>query len=279
MSNEETAEELILNELKQLFKVIRTQIEMVRDRKYIIPSEDLNVIKMTPNDFANTYYTKLYLNTNVHSYFSKIYAHTDPNKLSLYVFYENPLLDEGKDVGKKNIKNFAEIVNQKQIEEKRVYDIIFISKRKINPSATAEFEQIPAYKNAFTYKQLNYNPTKHTSNSKFEILTPTEKLEFLRNNRIVDETKLPSIYHNDRMCLYYGTKVGNIIRLTRKNIYHNSLLNESIYYRLVVKNNKSTKKKEYSNTESRDEDGVEDGNGEEEVEDERDDYVGDDNED
>jgi DNA-directed RNA polymerase subunit H (RpoH/RPB5) len=265
--NPMTEEELnLLDELNEIYPVVKTQNEMLYDRGYI-PTKNINVTNK--QIFVNTYYPIIAdsKTEDLYSYFSQVYYPTEelkvkePTRRSIYVYYYNPINHIDKtQIGQASIVEFTtsklETENKNAINTSLgrinpIYDAIFISKIKLS-LAVQKFNLLPVYKNTFTYSQLNYNITRHKANSKFKILSNNEKKEFLRDNRIPDETKMPGIFHNDPMCLYYGAKIGNIVQLTRPNLYHQSLLEESISYRLVIQNVARTKAKQYTNAGSND---------------------------
>ena len=229
-------------ELKVFYNVIQTTLNMMRDRDYTLLSEDLNILSMNQEQFLQKYTT-----VDIYTYFTKTYEHQNPLRRECFVYFQNPNFVTGTGVNKSNIETFVGILKRLQTENDMIYDIIFITKQNVISPAMKEFNNaIQTYKSLFTFRQLEYNPTKHSSNSRFQLLSDSEKVEFLKNNMIIDDTKIPYIYHNDRIVLHYGARIGNIFRLTRKNIYFNSSLKETVSYRLVVQNF-GAKNKDYAN--------------------------------
>lgn len=227
----------IKNVVTELSDVVHTQISMIQDRNYILDSTDTQILKLNKKQFIE-YYLDFFTtnkNKNIYHYFSKTYTTNIPNKRDIFVYYQNSLETPGTAVNTENIKTFVTIREKLEEENKKKYDVVFISKQKIGPPAFKEFSnRIVTGKSSFTYKQLVYNPVNHKLNSEFYILSDTEKIKFLRDNGILDETKMPSIFHNDRMVLHYGAKIGNVIKITRNNIFFPSVIKKTITYRLVV---------------------------------------------
>ena len=218
------------NFLRSIFPIIRTQIEIVRDRGYDLSEEDSRIINMDVDTFINEFLEE---SNNIYTYFSKFYYSDSKN--TLYVSYEDPLNVEGGsgiDVNKvRTLFNFLLSQNYKS-------DIIYITVQNLNPAASKEFYKYPLNKNHFTHDFLKYNITKHYSNSKFEILSRTEILDFLRANKINDIKKIPYMVDSDPIALYYGLVPGNLLRITRHTHFYESILEESISYRLVVRHPK-----------------------------------------
>lgn len=242
----------LYDDLNYIFPIFRTQLEMLIDRDY-----DTYIEFTDKNNFVNIYYDILkdQKDQNIYTYLSQTYEARDPTKRPTFVYYHDPIRDSVKtdtalktQVSQKSIVDFVFDLEKRQQQTGKYFNIIFITPYKLGSSAMQEFNKLNNYKNTFLHSQLMYNPVKHRSNSKFTILSEVEKRKFLVDNKILDETKIPGLYHNDIMALYYGAKVGNIVRLKRPNIYHQSTQKESISYRLVIPNASRTKAKQYTNT-------------------------------
>lgn len=65
-----------------------------------------------------------------------------------------------------------------------------------------------------------------------KVLTDDEEEEFFKENRIL-KSQLPKISKEDPISKYYGLKIGQIIKLKRKNIIGKTYLNETYCYKLV----------------------------------------------
>ena len=233
LNNEEIKE--FEDEIRGMFYVIKTQIEMVRDRGYILEDDEEKVLEMTSDEFTEHYTQELLVNNElIYDTFKKYYKKADGLGRDLYVYYNNPAGDDGKDVRVDKIRELVTEITSNG--ENIVVDIIFIAKSKLNPTASSELYKIPTNVTYFTFNQLRYNPTKHLLSSKYYVLSPTEKLEFLRANRINDETRLPQISLDDIISLYFGLVSGNVIRVVRPIIFYDSMLTEDVGYRLAVPN-------------------------------------------
>ena len=208
-----TEEELnLLDELTEIYPVVKTQTEMLADRGFT-PTK--NIVVDTKQSFINTYYNMILdsKTEDLYSFLTQVYNPTpelkikEPNKRGIFVYYYNPLnhIDKNQ-ISQTSIVDFT--TAKTETENKNIiitslgkivplYDAIFISKIKLGSLAVQKFNLLPIYKNTFTYSQLNYNITRHKTNSKFIILSNQEKKEFLKDNKIFDETKMPGIFHND----------------------------------------------------------------------------------
>jgi DNA-directed RNA polymerase subunit H (RpoH/RPB5) len=214
-----------------MYPIIKTQVEMVRDRGYNISEADLSILQMDSARFVREY-NAILQNTNLYTHFSKFYYSDSKNQL--YIAYENPLEVDNKEIDVNRIRNLFSFLLSQNYKS----DIIYITGQNLNSAASKEFYKYPLSKNHFTYDMLKYNITHHYSNSKFQILTRSEVFEFLYSNKINDIKKIPYMVDTDPVSLYYGLIPGNVVRITRHTQFYDSMLEESISYRLVVKNPK-----------------------------------------
>ena len=229
--------------IKYMFDIVKCQIEMIQDRNYPLDEEELNILKMTKDQFVDFYTQRLNEeNTNIYDYFTKYYYADNMNEL--YVKYDNPVENEGEGINVNKIK----LLLTTALEDDHKPDIIYITGQNLNSAASKEFYNYFLKKTHFLHSELRYNPTKHFSNSKFELLTRAEVFQFVRENKINNIRNIPYMTDIDPIVLYYGLVPGNVVRITRTHNFYDSILDSSISYRLVVKHPKVEIKKRETKT-------------------------------
>ena len=120
------------------------------------------------------------------------------------------------------------------IKSKNYFDIILISENALNTTNELTLDKFPAYNfEQFNYHTLAINITKHIMVPKHEPLDQTQKKEFLKKSGL-DVEKLPQMMKDDPIARYYGLKTGTLVRIRRTNYLDKTLVNTSIYYRMVV---------------------------------------------
>jgi len=197
-----------LEEKNTLFKIRRTVLEMVSDRKYIIPlSENIDF-----EEFIIKYNNK---NLDIHIF--------DENKGNIYIHFHN----EPKSIAKSDLKSLVSSLVQKYEDEN--IKIIILLKEKGNGSILKELFK-EEYKNVeiFMNKNLIFNITHHEYVPKHTILSKEEEDEVLQKYNLT-KNKLPKILKSDPVARYYGMKNDQICKILRKS----PEVGEAIYYRLV----------------------------------------------
>lgn len=227
--------EEILSQLDELYPIIQTQLEMLRDNGYNLTSDELKLIHSTEdekkyNNFITTYANKFINETNEKKYvtiyemFSRRF--TKRNSSDTFVYYLDPKINKGKDVNIQDVKNliyFLGIVPT---------DILFITKTKLNKSAGDELRKFN-YRH-FLFTELQYNVTKHILSPKYELLDDAQKILFLRSNDIEDPEKIPKIKDDDMITRYYNAKLGQIFRITQSIVFYESIVKKRMGYRIVT---------------------------------------------
>jgi DNA-directed RNA polymerases I, II, and III subunit RPABC1 len=197
-----------LEEKNTLFKIRKTVLEMVSDRKYIIPpNENIDL-----EEFIIKFNNK---NMDIHIF--------DENKGNIYIHFHN----EPKSIAKSDLKSFVSSIVQKYEDEN--IKIIILLKEKGNGSILKELFK-EEYKNVeiFMNKNMIFNITHHEYVPKHIMLSNEEELEVLEKYNLT-KNKLPKIIKTDPIVKYYGMKSDQICKIIRKS----PEVGESIYYRLV----------------------------------------------
>jgi DNA-directed RNA polymerase subunit H (RpoH/RPB5) len=242
----------LYEDIRTLYTVVKTTVQMMTDRGYKVLGDEIDVSTLQNFVRSNYYYLHDPSSTHdIYSHMSRVWQKAESKESKrndvrpTYVYFYNRRSDPDKaQVSISSIERFVGILTNLKATTGLIYDIVFITPIKIASRGLSNLNVLPVYKNIFLHSQLQYNITHHLSNSKFQILSNEEKKKFLKENRIVDPEKIPGIYYNDPMCTYYGARVGQIIRLTRRNLYHNSNLDYSISYRIVVPYGVKTRSKQ-----------------------------------
>ena len=195
-------------EKNTLFKIRKTVIEMIEDRKYIVPNSD----KINFEEFSAQFDAK-----NLDIFIN------DENKSPIYIHFHN----ENKSMAKSDLKNLVESTIEKYNNHE--IKIIILLKEKGNGSIFKELNK-EEYKHVeiFMNKNMVFNITHHQMVPKHSILSLEEEEELLEKYNTT-KNKLPKILKSDPIVQYYGMKPEQICKIIRKS----PEVGESVYYRLV----------------------------------------------
>jgi DNA-directed RNA polymerase I, II, and III subunit RPABC1 len=195
-------------EKNTLFKIRKTVLEMVEDRKYIVPESD----KINFEEFSAQFDAK-----NIDIFIP------DENKSPIYIHFHN----ENKSMAKSDLKNLVESLIEKYNNHE--IKIIILLKEKGNGSIFKELNK-EEYKHVeiFMNKNMIFNITHHQMVPKHSILSLEEEEEILEKYNTT-KNKFPKILRSDPIVQYYGMKPDQICKIIRKS----PEVGESIYYRLV----------------------------------------------
>ena len=195
-------------EKNTLFKIRKTVIEMVEDRKYIFPDSD----KINFEEFSAQFDAKnldIFINNE--------------NKSPIYIHFHN----ENKSLAKSDLKNLVESIIEKYNNHE--IKIIILLKERGNGSIFKELNK-EEYKHVeiFMNKNMIFNITHHQLVPKHTLLSSEEEEEILEKYNTT-KNKLPKILRTDPIVQYYGMKPDQICKIIRKS----PEVGESVYYRLV----------------------------------------------
>jgi len=195
-------------EKNTLFKIRKTVIEMVEDRKYIFPDSD----KINFEEFSSQFDAK-----NL-----DIFVNNE-NKSPIYIHFHN----ENKSLAKSDLKNLVESIIEKYNNHE--IKIIILLKERGNGSIFKELNK-EEYKHVeiFMNKNMIFNITHHQLVPKHTLLSSEEEEEILEKYNTT-KNKLPKILRTDPIVQYYGMKPAQICKIIRKS----PEVGESVYYRLV----------------------------------------------
>jgi len=179
-------------EKTKLFKIRKTLLEMLGDRKYQIPDEvkDLNI----------QHFIAQYENNEIDIVLNNMYVR----------FFE-----EDKSFAKNDLKNnYTEIVE----EHGDTINIIIIIKDKIASAVKTELEK-NTYTNLeiFTHNELIFNITKNYLVPQHILLNEVEKQEVYKKYKMKNNDQFQQILVSDPVAKYYAMKVGDLCKIIRSS--------------------------------------------------------------
>ncbi|GMM33969.1 DNA-directed RNA polymerase core subunit [Saccharomycopsis crataegensis] len=192
----------------RLWRTYKTVKEMVRDRGYFIPQEEIDL--------------------SLDEFKSKICDAMGQPQRKLMCFQANPTEEASEkypelgslwvefcdevSVGIKTMKNFC-----LHISEKNFSTGIFIYQKVISPSAHKLVPTVqPASIEIFQESDLVVNITHHELVPKHIRLSTDEKKELLQRYRL-KESQLPRIQREDPVSKYLGLKRGQVVKIIRRS--------------------------------------------------------------
>ena len=220
-----------------LFKVKKTQLQMVRDRGFNIELEE-PLFSYRVSDFLDQY-TRIAEESGVpfKSALSGLYQDATGNN-NIYVYYPETAKD-AKQLGKGQITDVIKLMSGYS----GLTNIIIISQLPLSGEARKAFESLPAlHMEHFLYDDLTYNPTEHYLTPRHEVLSEEAAREYLQRNKM-KFTQLREFSIYDPIARYFGVRPGQIVRVHRINLGADSLAGKSIAHRAAVDKPLENKKK------------------------------------
>ncbi|AES81251.1 putative DNA-directed RNA polymerase [Medicago truncatula] len=189
----------------------RTVLEMLKDRGYSIPSDE---IQLSLDDFRQIHgqspdVDRLRL-TATHA--------TNPSKRILVVF-------SGPGIVKVNgVRDIAgQIVNRESLT-----GLILIVQNQITSQALKAVNLLSFKVEIFQITDLLVNATKHVLKPKHQVLTDKQKKNLLKKYDI-QEKQLPRMLQTDAIARYYGLQRGQVVKVT----YTGEITQMHVTYRCV----------------------------------------------
>jgi len=179
----------------QLFRVLKTALQMLSDRKYIVRPE---LLSMTLEDFKNEGKTRDNIN--------QLFKHKNDAEGEIYLIFSNR-----KSMTKEDIDFVAQKMNEHHVKK-----AILIGSGPLTPICEKQVGLLQGLINIeyFDEKDLIVNITEHELVPQHVILTDEEKKELLKRYR-VKESQLPKISKNDPVARYFGLKRGQVVKIIR----------------------------------------------------------------
>ncbi len=219
--------------MQQLFDIKKTQIEMVRDRGYVIPLAEMEILNGTYQNFI-TYVESLAANTPQSSkrlLLTNYYKgnNFDGSEKRMLVFFGG-LTDPGKkQISSTVIKEFTALCQKYAFTE-----AVLIVDAPLSVTSSENLSKLTMTSwQVFHDSDLTYNPTTHGDTHRHELLSPEVAQAKLREMK-VEKSKIIILRSDDPIVKYYGWSVESIIAIHRDDSSVSILSPKSINYRVIV---------------------------------------------
>ena len=217
--------------ISRLYRAKITQIQMMRDRQYEVPAEELEVLELGIVDFIARYQQKSRdRNQSFRAALNQLYVGLDGEVnqgKQTYVYYPDTPED------KKQLsldKDFVEGLSNMQ----GLTGLLVISDLPLSAAARKVIAGLKSYHiQDFLYTDLDHNVTQHFLVPEHDLMTAGEKKGFLSRNKL-KLTQNPVISVADPIARYYGAREGQMFKIHRQNLAYESLVPDSLSYRVVL---------------------------------------------
>ncbi|KAA8493833.1 DNA-directed RNA polymerases II and IV subunit 5A [Porphyridium purpureum] len=203
-------------EIKRMFRVRRTVLEMLRDRGYLVLDNE-DDLGMPYQTFYNNF-----RESNFQDQALEIikWKRSDVNA-KVHVFFP-----QDQKVGVKLVREVCE-----RLELESIHHGIIVLLNSLTPSAKDAVSIMSSqYRlELFAQNELLVNITQHVLVPKHEVLTDDQKRALLEMYKL-KESQLPRIQTRDPVARYYGMTVGQVVKVTRPS----ETAGRYVTYRLVV---------------------------------------------
>jgi DNA-directed RNA polymerase subunit H (RpoH/RPB5) len=246
--------------LEHYFDIKTVQLDMVKDRGYIVPEHEKHIVDDIYNfrDYINNpenrrsseYLSKKGIDVSKvdKEYLRKLEALDNNNKFNkddhypswqiywnkentkiLFVYYIN----QDKSIPVEFVRYF---INFNDLIRKTLFNIemsnILISNNELSTDSKENLKLIPKTR-FFLDDELRYNPTQNVTNQQ-HILLSLEEVNELEKELKLDKSKFPGIKLDNPVVEYYGWELGNVIKIIRTERHVSILAKKSINYRIVI---------------------------------------------
>ncbi|XP_066336402.1 DNA-directed RNA polymerase V subunit 5A-like [Miscanthus floridulus] len=198
-------------ESHRLFLARRTALEMLRDRGYAVPEDEL---ARTLPEFRAWWEDKPELERLA---FSTTLASDPSSKVKIVFCPPEP------------VKLVAIRVVYTGVKDENLSRLILILQGRIMSKAREAIKEIFPFKvDTFQITELLVNITKHVLKPKHQVLTAEEKAKLLKEYNVLD-AQLPRMLENDAVARYYGLGKGTVVKV----IYDSELTGNHVTYRCI----------------------------------------------
>lgn len=217
-------EDINVSKAQDLFNIKKNQLKLVQRRGYDI-SKEQNILDSDAESFLDAYIPFALKNhKTLRGVMSQLYTKDDGTKL--YVYFSDPVKTK-KYLGITNIG----ILVQK-MDSYKCRNAIIITSLPVSPSAKKKLQELLTYNvDVFLESEMAYDPTEHYLTPKHRLLTTEQQRNFLAKNKI-DLEQIPIMLTSDMISRYYGYRPGQVIEITRINLY-DTMIQDSLSYRCI----------------------------------------------
>lgn len=246
--------------LEYYFDIKTTQLDMVRDRGYLVPEHEENIVDNIDNfrNYVNSpisrkskeYLSKkgIDLNNIDKEYLKKLESLDNTNKFHTNDYYPswqiywNPkrtkilLVYYINNDGSVPVEFIRYFTNFNELVRKSMFNIeisnVLISNNELSPDSKKNLKLIPKTR-FFLDDGLRYNPIQNVTNQK-HILLSLEEVSELEKELKLDKSKFPGMKFDSPVVEYYGWEQGDVIKIIRTERHVSILAKKSINYRVII---------------------------------------------
>jgi DNA-directed RNA polymerase I, II, and III subunit RPABC1 len=231
----------IAPEIRKFIRIHDTLMEMLEDRGYLIPQDELKT-KNNDSEFIKKYDAIKEKNSiSIWEALTKLYKNKNDESI-LYVRFIDPVTDS-KEIGGSVIDKVINDIRIMKTNNQNMNKFILIVPQKISSNSLSKLQNFQAPSSNLSYqifldKELYFNITKHMLVPKHIILDKQQRndlfKELMSKKPASAKLYLPKIYNTDPISKYYDAVPGQVFKIIRKSLFDDVIAKESIYYRIVV---------------------------------------------